>query len=68
MLLQLLPQTNIPPPRTGRFDELKCSLGLSSEEMRSQLKLLRVHPAFRIVALAQPPSDKDRWLTSEVRS
>ncbi|KAG8186062.1 hypothetical protein JTE90_005415 [Oedothorax gibbosus] len=56
--------------RHDRYDTLKDKLLLSDQEMRSK-KLLRIHPAFRIVALAEPPklqSKKDNWINPELLS
>lgn len=53
--------------RKDRFDELK-SLGMSDAELNSK-GIFRIHPAFRIIALAEPPKlDVSNWLTPEVLS
>jgi hypothetical protein len=41
--------------RYDRFDEHKTRYSLSEEQLHDS-GLLRIHPAFRIVALAEPPS------------
>ena len=50
-----------------KFQELRSSHGLSEEEM-SERGLLPIHPAFRLVALAEPPTvgqSKGQWITPE---
>jgi len=52
---------------TDKYQELRSSLGLSEEEM-SERGLLPIHPAFRLVALAEPPTvgqSKGQWVTPE---
>lgn len=49
--------------RHDRFDALAA--GLSEAEVAA-LRVRRVHPAFRIVALALPPTRAADWLSSEV--
>lgn len=53
--------------RHDKFDEL-LTLGMTNEELNSK-GIFRIHPAFRIVALAEPPKlDTSNWLTPEVLS
>ncbi|CAG5045403.1 unnamed protein product [Parnassius apollo] len=54
--------------RHDRYDEL-LSLGISQQEL-DESGVKRIHPAFRIVALAEPPSfDRGQhWLTPEILS
>lgn len=53
--------------RHDKFDEL-LSLGMTEAELKSK-GIHRIHPAFRIVALAEPPKlDTSNWLTPEVLS
>ena len=47
------------------YDALRAELGVSPQQM-SERSLLRVHPSFRVVALAEPPTSANRWLTSEI--
>lgn len=51
--------------RAEHYDELRASLGASDVEM-AERALLRVHPSFRIVATALPPTATHRWLSSDV--
>ncbi|PNF24076.1 hypothetical protein B7P43_G04705 [Cryptotermes secundus] len=56
--------------RCDRFDEYKTRHSLSEQQLYDS-GLLRIHPAFRIVALAEPPSEGNRagqWLTAEILS
>ncbi|GFS38586.1 von Willebrand factor A domain-containing protein 8 [Nephila pilipes] len=56
--------------RHDRYDSLKQRLELSDEEM-SKNKFIRIHPAFRIIALAEPPKlqgKKDNWMNPELLS
>ncbi|XP_069677328.1 von Willebrand factor A domain-containing protein 8 isoform X2 [Periplaneta americana] len=56
--------------RHDRFDEYKNRHNLSEEEL-SKSGVLRIHPAFRIVALAEPPAQgtmTGQWLSAEVLS
>lgn len=56
--------------RADRYDEIKKAHGKSDEEMRER-GVLRIHPAFRLVALAEPPvvnSSTGQWLNSELLS
>jgi len=56
--------------RADRYDEIKKTYGRSDEEM-SERGVLRIHPAFRLVALAEPPivnSSSGQWLNSELLS
>jgi von Willebrand factor A domain-containing protein 8 len=51
--------------RSDKFDEL-LALGRTEEELNNK-GVYRIHPAFRIVALAEPPKlDTTNWLTAEV--
>lgn len=53
--------------RHDKFDEL-LNLGLTEGELNLR-GIFRIHPAFRIVALAEPPKlDVSNWLTPEVVS
>lgn len=53
--------------RHDKFDEL-LNLGMSEDELNSR-GIFRIHPAFRIVALAEPPKlDTSNWLTPEILS
>lgn len=56
--------------RNDRYDAVKSSCGLSDQDMKSR-NLYRIHPSFRVIALAEPPSGRhktrqQKWLTSEV--
>ncbi|GIY28025.1 von Willebrand factor A domain-containing protein 8 [Caerostris darwini] len=56
--------------RHDRYDSLKQNLQFSDQDMR-QNKILRIHPAFRIVALAEPPklqSTSDNWMNPQLLS
>lgn len=56
--------------RADRYDEIKAEHGRSDDEMRD-LGVLRIDPAFRLVALAEPPvvnSSSGQWLNSELLS
>ncbi|XP_011863838.1 PREDICTED: von Willebrand factor A domain-containing protein 8 [Vollenhovia emeryi] len=56
--------------RADRYDEIKREYNRSDEEMRDR-GVLRIHPAFRLVALAEPPvvnSSSGQWLNSELLS
>lgn len=53
--------------RHDKFDEL-LSLGQTEAQLNSK-GIFKIHPAFRIVALAEPPKlDVSNWLTPEVLS
>lgn len=53
--------------RHDKFDEL-VSLGMTEEELNSR-GIFKIHPAFRIIALAeQPKLDVSNWLTPEILS
>ena len=56
--------------RHDRYDALKQQLGVDDRLMRRRHRLLRVHPDFRIVALAEPPdaSGSDTFLPSNHQS
>ena len=55
-----------------RFDAIAERLGWPTQDpstihrMHSEKGLRRIHPAFRLVALAAPASTKSPWLTAEV--
>ncbi|GFG34443.1 hypothetical protein Cfor_05032 [Coptotermes formosanus] len=56
--------------RHDRFDEYKARHSLSEQQLHDS-GLLRIHPAFRIVALAEPPSQGNiagQWLSAEALS
>ncbi|XP_012062470.1 PREDICTED: von Willebrand factor A domain-containing protein 8 [Atta cephalotes] len=56
--------------RADRYDEIKKEYNRSDEEMRDR-DVLRIHPAFRLIALAEPPivnSSSGQWLNSELLS
>lgn len=56
--------------RADRYDEMKEEYGRSDEEMRDR-GVLRIDPAFRLIALAEPPvvnSSSGQWLNSELLS
>ena len=53
-----------------RYDTIKEKLKKSDEEMKSS-GILKIHPAFRLVSLAEPPilnSSAGQWLNSELLS
>ncbi|CAN8023758.1 unnamed protein product [Ixodes persulcatus] len=56
--------------RHDRYDAIKSSCGFSDGDMKTR-QLYRIHPSFRIVALAEPPSSnqkakQEKWLTPEI--
>lgn len=56
--------------RADRYDELKKKYNRSDEEMCNR-GVLRIDPAFRLIALAEPPiinSSSGQWLNSELLS
>lgn len=56
--------------RHDRYDEYKSRYNLSDEKLHDS-GILRIHPAFRIVALAEPPvqgSFAGKWLSPELLS
>ncbi|XP_072747214.1 von Willebrand factor A domain-containing protein 8 [Anoplolepis gracilipes] len=56
--------------RADRYDEIKRNYNRSDEEMHDR-GVLRIHPAFRLIALAEPPivnSSSGQWLNSELLS
>ncbi|XP_043278620.1 von Willebrand factor A domain-containing protein 8 isoform X2 [Venturia canescens] len=56
--------------RHDRYDEIKAEGNKSDEEMKNS-GLLRMHPSFRLVAIAEPPvmnSSSGQWLNSEILS
>jgi hypothetical protein len=48
-----------------RYAEMQSRLGLSEAELTAR-GIFLVHPAFRILALANPPSAAEPWLSNEV--
>lgn len=53
--------------RSDRYDAIKQENSLADEDMTAK-GLYRIHPAFRIVALAEPPvlgAAQGQWLTPE---
>lgn len=48
-----------------RFEATMEALGLTETELLEK-GVHRIHPAFRIVALAEPPTTKHQWLTPEI--
>ncbi|PSN51375.1 von Willebrand factor A domain-containing protein 8, partial [Blattella germanica] len=56
--------------RHDRFDEYKSKYNLSSQQLNDS-GILRIHPAFRIIALAEPPqlgTFTGQWLSAELLS
>nr|CAD7453762.1 unnamed protein product [Timema tahoe] len=56
--------------RHDRYDDLKTQNNLSDEQLR-QSGVLRIHPSFRMVALAEPPEQNSSgapWLSTELLS
>nr|CAD7197515.1 unnamed protein product [Timema douglasi] len=56
--------------RHDRYDDLKTQHSLSDEQLR-QSGVLRIHPSFRMVALAEPPEQNSSgapWLSTELLS
>ncbi|XP_020295442.1 von Willebrand factor A domain-containing protein 8 isoform X2 [Pseudomyrmex gracilis] len=56
--------------RADRYDEIKTEFNRSDEEMLNH-GVLRIDPAFRLIALAEPPivnSSSGQWLSSELLS
>ncbi|CAK8678183.1 unnamed protein product [Clavelina lepadiformis] len=54
--------------RHDKFDSMKGKLELTDEEMNAR-SVYRIHPSFRIVALAEPPkpgSSAQQWLNPEL--
>ena len=49
-----------------RWQQMRRGLGLSDAQLRER-GVVRVHPSFRILALAAPPAVGSRWLANEVR-
>lgn len=55
---------------SDRYDKIKRENNFSDEDMEER-KILKIHPSFRIVALAETPkikTSKKQWLTPEVMS
>lgn len=53
--------------RSDKYDDL-IAFGLSEEEL-SDKGIFKIHPAFRVIALAEPPKhDASNWFTPEVLS
>ena len=51
-----------------KFESIRNEAGLTGEEMRTR-GIHPIHPAFRIIGLAEPPvpgSAKDQWMTPEM--
>lgn len=56
--------------RADRYDEIKTEFNKSDDDMRKS-GVYKIHPSFRIVALAEPPvlnSTTGQWLNSEILS
>lgn len=56
--------------RHDRFDDLAKELGKTAKEL-NELGVLRIHPSFRIIALAEPPNlttPAGQWLNAEMLS
>jgi MoxR-like ATPase len=54
--------------RWDRYDATRTRTGLSDDEMADR-QIYRIHEAFRIIAVGEPPSaQSSRWLTSELVS
>ncbi|XP_049790817.1 von Willebrand factor A domain-containing protein 8 [Schistocerca nitens] len=57
--------------RHDRYDEYKKRYGLTDRDLQES-GVLRIHPAFRIVGLAEPPAvgsqGRNQWLSSELLS
>ena len=54
--------------RHDRYDEIKANNKLTEEEMKER-KVYPIHPAFRILALSEPPvpgSASQQWMTPEM--
>lgn len=54
----------------GHYDEIKTEYKKSDDEMKKS-GILRIHPSFKIIALAEPPlinSNSGQWLNSELLS
>lgn len=53
---------------SDKYDEMKQKLEATEREMRDN-GVLRIHPSFRIIALAEPPkpgSPNQQWLNPEI--
>jgi hypothetical protein len=50
---------------TVRYQEMQDRLGFTKAELASR-GIFLVHPAFRVLALANPPTKQDPWLNNEV--
>lgn len=56
--------------RHDRYDEIKEEFAKSDQDMQDS-GILRMHPSFRLAALAEPPvinSSSGQWLSSELLS
>jgi MoxR-like ATPase len=51
--------------RHDRYDRLVRDMGLDEAQMEAR-RVFRVHPSFRVLALATPPQRAEPWLTNEV--
>ncbi|KAF4526552.1 hypothetical protein B566_EDAN009123 [Ephemera danica] len=54
--------------RSDRYDEIKSKHSLSDQDL-ANIGVLRIHPAFRIIALSEPPvvgGSQGQWLTPEL--
>ncbi|XP_028405498.1 LOW QUALITY PROTEIN: von Willebrand factor A domain-containing protein 8-like [Dendronephthya gigantea] len=54
--------------RSDRYELLKKNSGLSDDQL-TEKNVYRIHPSFRIIALAEPPSinsSQNQWLNSEL--
>jgi MoxR-like ATPase len=49
-----------------RYKWMQQSLGLSEVQLREEKKVLRIHPHFRVLATACPPTRDNQWLTNEI--
>ena len=49
----------------ARYAEMQERLGLTEEELSAR-GIFLVHPSFRVLALANPPTKNDPWLNNEV--
>ena len=51
--------------RPERYAAMRTELGMSEEELTAK-QIFPVHPGFRILALATPPTGEAPWLTNEM--
>jgi MoxR-like ATPase len=47
------------------FAEMLSEQKISPAELNAK-GIIEIHPAFKIIALAEPPTSKSQWLTSEI--